>query len=233
MDKIQLFCIPYAGGNADCFDGLKKYLPQEVELVAFDYAGHGARGGEDFYPTFDDMVRDMAMKLNGCFKPERKTVIFGYSMGSVVVYEMVARGLVKAEITRLFLAAHEAPGEDWGSAEYVKLDDLAFAHKMMEFGGFDKFQDRFLENRHFRRMFFEPIRQDYRLIADYKRNHDIRPDVPVTFFYAPGDVCREDALKWSSRFAEEPEYIEIGNNHFFIKEYPMELAELITERLKM
>ncbi len=233
MDKIQLFCIPYAGGNAEAFDGLKKYLPQEIEITALDYAGHGARSQEDFYPTFDDMASDMARQLNGCLKPDYKTVIFGYSMGSVVAYEIIARGLVKAEVKRLFLAAHEAPGEYWSSVEYTKLDDLAFAHKLMEFGGFDKFQDRFLDNRHFRRMFFEPIRQDYRLIADYKRKHDIRPDIPVTFFYAPDDVSREDAVKWTSRFAAEPEYIEIGRNHFFIKEYPEELAGLIEERLKM
>lgn len=231
MKKYQLFAIPYAGGNAEAFGILKKYIPEEIELVRLDYAGHGTRRQEEFYPDFDDMVKDMADQINARLNPEMETVIFGYSMGSVVVYEMLAHQFIHADVKKVFLAAHEAPGEEWDSAEYVKMGDLEFAHKLMEFGGFDKFEDRFLGNRYFRKVFFEPIREDYRLLADYSLKHDTALDVDAVFFYAPEDISRNGIVKWGKFFQKEPSYIEIGENHFFIKEYPEKLVKIITENL--
>lgn len=233
MKKIQLFCIPYAGGTAEAFDGIRKYLPEEIELTALDYAGHGTRRKEAYYPSFDDMAKDMAEQMNARIDKSLETAVFGYSMGSVVAYEMLAQGRVDADVSKLFFAAHEAPGEQWGSASYVRMDDLEFAHKLMEFGGFDRFEDRFLQNKYFRKMFFEPIREDYRLIADYRLKHDEKLSGDAVFFYAPQDVSAEAVRKWSARFEKEPEYIEIGRNHFFLKEYPEELAGLIAKHLQV
>ena len=233
MKKYQLFIVPYAGGNADAFTVLGKYMPEEIELVCLDYAGHGTRRKENFYPTFDDMVKDMAEQINACRKPELETVIFGYSMGSVVVYEMLAHQLVHADVKQVFLAAHEAPGELWDCEEYVKLGDLEFAHKLMELGGFDRFEERFLKNRYFRKVFFEPIREDYRLLADYSLKHETVLDIEAVFFFAPQDIPRENMMKWKKWFQREPQFVEIGRNHFFIKEFPEELTGRMKEALDL
>lgn len=233
MKKYQLFIVPYAGGNADAFAILEKYMPKEIELVRLDYAGHGTRRREKFYPTFDDMVKDMADQINNRLNPELETVIFGYSMGSVVTYEMLAHQLIDSDVKQVFLAAHEAPGELWDCEEYVKLDDLEFAYKLMELGGFDRFQERFLKNRYFRQVFFEPIREDYRLLADYSLKHETILDMDAMFFFAPEDISGEKMVKWKKFFQKEPQFVEIGRNHFFIKEHPEKLAERMMQTLDL
>ena len=45
MKPIQLFCLPYAGGSPDFFDGLKPYLDETITLCALEYAGHGIAMG--------------------------------------------------------------------------------------------------------------------------------------------------------------------------------------------
>lgn len=204
MKEIQICCIPYAGGTAEVFYELGQYLPEYMKLIAADYSGHGSRRGEAYYKTFQELVTDMADHVNEMCAGKEEIALFGYSMGSIAAYEMLAQGLLKARVNHLFLAAHEAPGEAWESATYAKLDDLDFAHKLKGLGGFDRFEDNLLDNRHFRKLFFEPIREDYRLLADYKLSHENKPDVPVTIFHAVQDVPEEDICKWSARFASEP-----------------------------
>ena len=56
MKDIQLFCIPYAGGNASFFNNLKKYLEDSVEVYNLEYSGHGIRRREAFYHDFEEAV---------------------------------------------------------------------------------------------------------------------------------------------------------------------------------
>ena len=229
--KKKLFCIPYAGGRADLFREFAADMPKDITVIPLEYAGHGTRAKEDFYQNFKEMTRDVASIIEGQITEGEDFALFGYSMGSVVAYEIAARRLLTRQPSKLFLASHEAPGTEWESKGYSEMDDVTFAKAIVAFGGFDRFEEKFLENRHFRRMIFDPIREDYRLISEYNWKPTEKLEIPATLFYAPNDVSPEKAKKWQNRFAGELERIEIGRNHFFIKEYPKELAEMITERM--
>ena len=216
MEKqIKLFCIPYAGGKAEMFRELAGYLPDRISVIPLEYAGHGTRAKEAFYADFTEMTTDIASM-----------------MGSLVAYEIVARKMLKKQPEHLFLASHEAPGMEWESKGYSEMDDVTFAKAIVAFGGFDRFEERFLENRHFRRMIFDPIRQDYRLITSYHWEETEGLSVPGTLFFAPDDVPVEKAKQWRLRFRAPLELIEIGKNHFFIKDEPEKLAGLIRERME-
>lgn len=230
-EKKKLFCLPYAGGRAEIFREFAAYIPEEIAVIPLEYAGHGMRATEAFYPDFPAMAEDMASAIERQLTGGDKFALFGYSMGSVVSYEIAARNLLSRQPDYLFLASHEAPGTDWESKGYSDMDDAEFAKAIVAFGGFDRFEEKFLENRHFRRMIFDPIREDYRLIQEYCWKPVEKLSVPATLFYAPADVAPEKAANWQQRFAGELERIEIGENHFFIKEYPKELARLIAERM--
>ena len=232
MKKIQLFCIPYAGGKAEMFDSLAEHLSENIEITAVEYSGHGTRTKSEFYQTFDEMTDDVASIINSQLDEEAEIALFGYSMGSVVAFELLRRKLLRKAPMYLFIASHEAPGEHWESMEYCKLDDRAFADMLMNFGGFEKIEDRMLTNRFFRRMIFDPIRADYNLIGSYTLNSEETVDIPVTMLYSDKDVPTASALKWQNRFAQQAEFIMMGDNHFFIRELCSEVAEIINERLK-
>jgi surfactin synthase thioesterase subunit len=49
MQKLKLFCVPYAGGSAKTFLGWKKWLDPGIELIPVELAGRGARVKDQFY----------------------------------------------------------------------------------------------------------------------------------------------------------------------------------------
>lgn len=227
MKPIQLFCLPYAGGSPDFFDGLKPYLDETITLCALEYAGHGKRLKEEAYADFAALARDMAQRINEQLKPETELMLFGYSMGSIGVYEMLADGLLDRQPVHVFLASHEAPDGHWDSKRYLDMSDEDFLEAMKQFGGFDNVKPEMLRNRFFRRMYFQPIREDYRLLGNYPANHRWRFSMNTTMFYSEQDIPAELIHGWDSFFAGQSEYIQLGDNHFFLKTCAKQTAAAI------
>ena len=107
-DKNKLFCFSYAGGNAAFFNGIEKDL-QDLDVIKLEYAGHGTRYKEKLYQNFDELADDMynllKQKYNGS-----EYYLFGYSMGTISLVEVLKRIKKKKEISlpsHVFIAAHE------------------------------------------------------------------------------------------------------------------------------
>lgn len=245
MRKIQLFCIPYAGGMADAFQELAELLAvsgkdekilseEKIEIlpVLLEYAGHGARKTEPFYADFDEMAEDMARQIREKRMPECEFAMLGYSMGSIVLYEILAKDLLGEAPSHIFVAAHEAPDIHWECKAYDQMQDEEFMERMISFGGFPNFDWKLLKNKFFRKLYFLPIREDYRLLSIYRMKEQIVLPAPATMIYSPQDIPTEQIRSWDKFAAGEMEYVELGRNHFFLKEHAEELAEILRERLK-
>ncbi|MDD6616721.1 MAG: thioesterase domain-containing protein, partial [Lachnospiraceae bacterium] len=90
-EKIQLFCIPYAGGMAGAFDELKKLLADEILVTPIEYAGHGTRKTEAFYQDFGELAGDVRNQMRELRRTDLPCALMGYSMGSISVYEILRR----------------------------------------------------------------------------------------------------------------------------------------------
>lgn len=222
--KIQLFCLPYAGGTTEIFHEFSSYFNKNIEVIALEYAGHGSRRKEAYYENFQLMVEDMAELMNQQMKLECEIVLFGYSMGSIVAYEIYAQGLLKKKPQNLFFASHEAPDVEWESKQYYKKSEEDFFHLLQNLGGFERCNLDMLQNRFFQKLHFEPVREDYRLLGQYKMSKKVKLDVPTVIFYSPVDIKRDNIQKWKDFLCEKSEFIEIGENHFFIRDYTKDMA---------
>lgn len=109
MKDIQLFCIPYAGGNASFFNNLKKYLEDFVEVYNLEYSGHGIRRREAFYHDFEELLIEVKEQIETHRKKDVPYAILGYSMGSLAAYELAANYFMADLPKHIFLAAHEPP----------------------------------------------------------------------------------------------------------------------------
>lgn len=227
--KIQLFCIPYAGGNADLFDTFASEFQDDVEVIKIEYAGHGARRKEPFYLSFQEMVEDVAVCINRNLKQEAELALFGYSMGSIVAYEIFAQHLLERELNYLFLASHEAPDVEWESKKYFHLDEEQFFSLIQQMGGFEKCSVEMLKNRFFRKLHFEPVRADYELLCHYVMSRKEKIDIPSILFYSAHDIPKEKILSWNTFLTEKSKVIEIGENHFFIREYGQDMQRMMEE----
>lgn len=228
-NKIQLFCFTYAGGNTSFFNEIGVEL-SEIELVKFEYAGHGGRHKESFYSDFNELAIDLYKEFLKLYNGG-VYAFFGYSMGSISMVE-VLRQVLKNGIKKpvhVFLAAHEphTKSELLG----FKPDELDewVKERTIEFGAVP---ERLIDNKVFWRTYLPMYRADYTIIGKYDFDSlDLRTEIPATVFYSEEDTPYKEMKKWDRFFVGKNDYHGFEGGHFFIKEYYKEMAEIIQDRL--
>lgn len=223
MKKKQLFCVPYAGGTAKFYNGIVDRLKDDFEIFVFEFPGHGTRTGEKLNADINELVLDFKDFFEQHRNKEMDFVIFGYSMGSLVVYEFLK--LIDEIPTHVFMAAHEPPCIPFRGKHFPTLSDDEFVDEMIKLGGVD---ERLLVNRKYLPFFFKPVKNDYRLMAEYVWNEQYdKIKCGVTMFYSPDDTGTNEINQWVKFVDGKFETKMYGGNHFFLKENEDEIAGYI------
>lgn len=230
MDKPQLFCFTYAGGNASFFDEIEKDLT-EFKLVKLEYSGHGIRHREPFYQSFDELADDMFHLLKKKYSGG-EYALFGYSMGTIALVEVLKRILSDSEVSNpahVFLAAHEPHSKAELSGYSEDELDTWVKDRTVKFGGVPK---RLLNNKSFWRMYLPIYRADYSIIGKYSFEElSLRTAIPATVFYSETDTPRADMELWKKYFTGDCEFCRFEGTHFFIHQHHEKMAEIIRNRI--
>ncbi len=237
VGKRKIFALPNAGGTAKLFRKLKNTLAEQgVELLDLDYARHGARSSEPAYSTFAEMAEDMASVIQKNKSEEDEIILFGYSMGALVTYDILTRCFSEQErkqVSHLFLAAHEPPHIEFCGAKFADCDEKTFISGMQEMGGLD---DRLIGNPRFLKIFVEQIRSDYRLINGYVWNGEKGTiTVPVTILYSEEDTPLSRIGQWRD-YVSDPDTFSVEafeGGHFFIRDATDRIAELLVSKAQV
>ena len=62
--KIQLFCLPYAGGKAQVFTTIFDKLSPDIDFIAIEYAGKGSRSKEEYFSQYAEFIDDITNQIN-------------------------------------------------------------------------------------------------------------------------------------------------------------------------
>lgn len=230
--KIKMFCFTYAGGAASFYNEIEQSLKDNIELVKLDYAGHGKRYREDLYSDFKELAEDMYNQVKMQCDENTPYVFMGYSMGSIVVFELLRMIACRKEIEfpkYVFLAAHE-PCTKLKLLKYAnEIPDDEVKKRTIKFGGIPQ---ELVENAIFWRVYLPIYRADYSLIGmyDFDDKKDVF-EVPATVFYSEQDTPFEKMRKWEVFFPHKCEFIEYTGNHFFINQHCDDMALKIIERI--
>lgn len=228
QNNPQLFCFTHAGGSKSFFNEIEKDL-SGIDVIKFEYAGHGERQREGYYDNFDQLADDAFRKVKSGIESEY--ALFGYSMGSISAVEVLRRILASgiSKPQHVFLAAHEphTKSELLGfSAD--ELDDWV-KNRTIQFGDVP---EKLLNNKVFWRTYLPIYRADYTLIGKYEfEKLDLSTDIPVTVFYSETDTPLADMKQWEKYFTGLVNYRKFSGNHFFIREYHDEMAKIIRTEL--
>jgi surfactin synthase thioesterase subunit len=84
-----LLALPYAGASGRGLQSLRGHLPPGFGLAVVDLPGHGRRMGEPCLRDVDAAVRTILDALPTL--PTRRLVLFGYSLGGALAYEVACR----------------------------------------------------------------------------------------------------------------------------------------------
>ena len=226
MSKPQLFCFTYAGGTAAFFEGIEKDL-QEFDLVKLEYAGHGTRHKEPYYQDFDELADDMFRLLKEQYAGGQYS-LFGYSMGTITLVEVLKRILADNDMedpSHAFLAAHEPHSK----AELIGFTDDELDEwvkdRTIRFGAVP---EKLLNNKSFWRMYLPIYRADYGIIGEYSfEDLSLRTTIPATIFYSETDTPRVEMDLWKRYFTGKCEFFQYDGTHFFIQDHHAEMAAVI------
>ncbi|MBC6447517.1 thioesterase II family protein [Actinokineospora xionganensis] len=223
---VRLLCFPHSGGSAATFRGWAAGLPEDVQLLAVQYPGHGDRIAEDPAGGVAEMASAVAAEL-GRFGPA-DWALFGHSFGSLVAYE-TARVLQDdgRSARALFVSGARAPRHAGGGTTHRRSDDELWA-AVRELGGIEP---EIADDPDFRELLLPALRSDITLHETYAPDpHAVPLTAPVHAYHNTEDplVDAETVARWASVAGGEFSTRAWPGGHFAFAENSTELiADLV------
>ncbi|QUQ68329.1 thioesterase II family protein [Kutzneria sp. CA-103260] len=222
---IQLFCVPYAGGSARVYRNWRREFPDSTEVVPLEFAGRGSRAAQPFPDSVAEAALDLAETVR-----ERATgvpyVLFGHSMGSLVVFEMAValRALGLPSPALVVVSARNPPHirAKW-NAHVPELPDAELLDLLAGVGGVPPGLSPAIAAG-----FFLPLlRADLRIAVKYDAGAADRSiDAPILVLAGREDplVDPELVAQWGRYTERGCTVVEHGGHHFSLFGQVHELA---------
>lgn len=229
--QVQLFILPYAGGSIASFKRLSDLVDGTVEVITVEYPGRGTRAKEMFANSIWELLDDAIKYCNMQRDESVPYAVMGYSMGSIIAYEMLARKSIPGVLKHLFISAEVSPKER--ALELRQVDNPTeerVLKRIRKLGGFD---ERLLMNSRFKNIYVKPMLSDYRLFFEYRfSGYTEKIQADTTFFYCEEDTPYTEIMKWNELVEGTADFHEFGDNHFFINQHYEEMAQIINKNLR-
>lgn len=221
--RLQLFIIPFAGESAGAFKALTDQLSPDIDPVVIEYPGHGKRLREKAPVQYDMFLQDVAECVAARRDASLPCAVLGYSMGTNLAFDLIARGAIAGEVLHFFPCARRAVDEHTPGLDYHSLSDEDFQQQIIQLGGIDP---RLLNNKRFFDMYLRIIRGDYLILGQYQYGGAILP-CDLSVIYSPQDTPTEYVSGWKHLSSGSVSFHQLGNNHFFILQHHTEMAQII------
>jgi len=232
MNKIKLFCFPYAGGSAVIYKKWRSWLDDSIQLFPIELAGRGVRIRESLYRSCEEAVDDLYAIVKHEIS-ESPYALFGHSMGAMLAYELAGK-IRQAGVNppiHLFFSGRSAPHIPMQEEKkYHLLDQDAFAKKVLELGGTPP---EFFQYPQLLEMFLPVLRRDFFLSAtDFNFDRIIPFDCDISVFLGKEeDMVPEQADGWKKHTSGICSIHYFNGGHFFINEEGATVSRLINKTL--
>ena len=226
----KILCLPYAGGSAQVFRGkFENYLDDTIRVQPIELPGRGTRFAEDLITDFSKLLNDLLYQVYTEINCDDDYALFGYSMGSKLIYEMYYE-IEKMHWKRpemLFICA-AAPPEI--PVIRKKKDDLSIITNMKRLGGTS---DEIFACQEMLDVFLPIMRADMQILESYKyEDHKEKIKIPIVVQYGRYDSdIKEYISDWKNHTVGECFFYEYESGHFFINEEYERMTEIINKHL--
>lgn len=210
MDKGKsIFLLPFAGGSSLIYS---KWKFEGLVPYPLEYSGHGFRFQEPMAQDMEAMVSDVVRQIE-IRKPE-EYFIFGHSMGGLVAWLTVQK--LKRKPGALFISACEPP-ECLDVGRYGKYQDADIL--MRDLLTYKRVSERRGKSDVFRKMLLPVIRNDYRILSEYRYEPFPAIDIPVTVIYSREDtLMKYKNMETWKKYARTINFERVYGDHFYLEE---------------
>ncbi|WFA05699.1 alpha/beta fold hydrolase [Bacillus sp. HSf4] len=206
---IQLICFPFAGGYSASFRPLYEHLQTDCEVWAAEPPGHGTNRME----PVDDLEKLVDMYFTA-LKPKllRPFVLFGHSMGGMVVYRLTQK-LEKEGIHPQAVVISAIQPPHIKQKKVSDYDDDAFLDHLVQLGGIP---EELVKNREMINFFLPSFRADYRALETFSHSDHTVVSSPVHMLNGEkDDKCVKDAFGWR-QWVKNIDFHYFAGGHMFL-----------------
>lgn len=227
MEKIKLFCIPYAGGTAYSYMNFKEYL-SEFEIIPVELKGRGRRFKEEFYESFNEAVDDIYDQIKDKISDCRYAIL-GHSMGSWIAYDLYYKILDNKNMLpiHMFFSGRESPNTIKSDCSIYDESDDVLIESLRKLGGMD---EEIIKNTEIFGMFLNIIRADMKVLNDYLfKERSIKISTSVTILSGTNDesINYRNLHNWTKLMEGEVSIVKIEGSHFYLNENRKKFCEVI------
>lgn len=229
--EIQLFCFPYAGGNASTFAGWHSALPKHVAVLGLQTPGRASRLMEDPIDNMEELSSIVAEKMGSLIN--RRYVMLGHSLGARLAYEVTLKLTDKGvPAPAAFIASGSpAPSVERSEAPIFHLSEPEFIEAIRQMGGTP---EEVFQHAELREIILPALRADFKIVDTYKGSQ-LKINTCAHIFYGLNDhtVSIEDAKSWKQHFTNDCIFHPIDGDHFFIDNQKKQVLSLVNQILEM
>jgi surfactin synthase thioesterase subunit len=232
LEKIKLFCFPYAGGSSMVYTKWKKFLGNIVDIEPMELAGRGKRMIEPLNNSLDEVVNDLYEKIIEKINVDTVYTMFGHSMGSTIAYELFykLKENNKTLPVHMFFSGRFPPYIS-KQTNYHKLPDEEFINSLKRLGGIDS---TFTSNKELMDLFLPIIKSDYKMVEEYvykEKKGAINCNITILNGKRDSITNDVDMKKWCDCTNKNCKMYEFDSDHFFINSHMDDVLQIIQKTL--
>lgn len=226
---MNLFCFPFAGGNAYSYRQLEQSVHPAIKVVPIEPPGRGRRSHEPRVTSMQEMTLDLVARMRPLL--DRPFALFGHSMGALSAY-LVSCQLVKEQLPlprHLFVSGKGPPHRASREASWHTLPLEDFKLKLAELGGC---ASAVLDDQELMEYFAPIIRDDMRAIAEYRHKSAPPLEVPITVMIGTDEsTTSAEAAEWDDMTTSGCRVLQYEGGHFFLFDHLDDISALLNATL--
>lgn len=232
MNTVNLFCLPFAGGNKYSYRAYEKKAPSFIKILPVEYPGRGSRSAEPLLQSIELLVNDVYNQLKQKFD-EKPYAIYGHSMGALAAYLLAVKVIAEGHTppVHLFITGAQGPGAL--SKEGKKTYLLPRGEFMKAITDMDGILGELLAHKELLD-YIEPIlRADFTITDIYRYSANNKLHIPITVITGTEEgLNEEDILTWREETTEHVDFYQMSGKHFFIAPHAEEIINIISNKIK-
>jgi medium-chain acyl-[acyl-carrier-protein] hydrolase len=231
LQKLKLFCFPYAGGSSkSIYSQWQKHLHPLIELIPIELAGRGVRFKDPLKYSLEEIVMDAYEMIKDEIKEENNQsnyAFFGHSMGCLVAYELSHRlkMLEYPEPLHIFYSGHRAPNLPRRDENLHHLPNDEFKKGILELGGTPR---EVLEHSELMELMLPVLRADFTAVETYRLVENEKLTTNITILNGKeDDMTLPEIVEWKKHTVGTCHFYEFTGDHFFINNQKESICKII------